>query len=192
MIDDVAKLMSTFTKDYKATYASVDDKDRPKILFIIDSLGMLLTPTDVNQFEAGDLKGDMGRKPKALAALLVAATCTTFGAALSLPLFSITPGAGEWTRHRARRPKRSGSSRAPTVASGSDSPPTFPCSQMVNRCSASTSPMRAARSGAALVSRRRLSLRSTTFSALAGRLLRRRETESLSASARRETQVPVR
>ena len=37
MIDDVAKLMSTFTKDYKATYASVDDKDRPKILFISDS-----------------------------------------------------------------------------------------------------------------------------------------------------------
>ena len=31
---------------------------------------MLLTPTDVNQFEAGDLKGDMGRKPKALTALV--------------------------------------------------------------------------------------------------------------------------
>jgi len=31
---------------------------------------MLLTPTDVNQFEAGDLKGDMGRKPRALAALV--------------------------------------------------------------------------------------------------------------------------
>ena len=31
---------------------------------------MLLTPTDVNQFEAGDMKGDMGRKPKALASLV--------------------------------------------------------------------------------------------------------------------------
>ena len=31
---------------------------------------MLLTPTDVNQFEAGEMKGDMGRKPKALAALV--------------------------------------------------------------------------------------------------------------------------
>jgi len=29
-----------------------------------------LTPTDVNQFEAGDMKGDMGRKPKALTALV--------------------------------------------------------------------------------------------------------------------------
>jgi len=40
------------------------------VLFVIDSLGMLLTPTDVSQFEAGDLKGDMGRKPKALTALV--------------------------------------------------------------------------------------------------------------------------
>jgi RecA/RadA recombinase len=31
---------------------------------------MLLTPTDVNQFNAGDMKGDMGRKPKALTALV--------------------------------------------------------------------------------------------------------------------------
>jgi len=29
-----------------------------------------LTPTDVNQFEAGDMKGDMGRKPKALTSLV--------------------------------------------------------------------------------------------------------------------------
>ena len=40
------------------------------MLFIVDSLGMLLTPTDINQFQAGDMKGDMGRKPKALAALV--------------------------------------------------------------------------------------------------------------------------
>jgi len=33
-------------------------------------LGMLLTPTDFNQFQAGDMKGDMGRKPKALTSLV--------------------------------------------------------------------------------------------------------------------------
>ena len=66
MIDDVAKMISEFVKEYKTL--PVDD--RPKVLFILDSLGMLLTPTDVNQFEAGDLKGDMGRKPKALTALV--------------------------------------------------------------------------------------------------------------------------
>ena len=31
---------------------------------------MLLTPTDVDQFDKGDMKGDMGRKPKALTALV--------------------------------------------------------------------------------------------------------------------------
>ena len=66
MIDDVAKTISKFMADYKTL--PLDDK--PKVLFIIDSLGMLLTPTDVNQFDAGDMKGDMGRKPKALTALV--------------------------------------------------------------------------------------------------------------------------
>ena len=66
MIDDVAKTISKFVTDYKA----MPEEDRPKVLFVIDSLGMLLTPTDVNQFDAGDLKGDMGRKPKALTALV--------------------------------------------------------------------------------------------------------------------------
>jgi recombination protein RecA len=66
MIDDVAKTVTKFVADYK----SLPEEDRPKVLFVVDSLGMLLTPTDVNQFEAGDLKGDMGRKPKALTALV--------------------------------------------------------------------------------------------------------------------------
>ena len=66
MIDDVAKTISTFMKDYKA----MEDGERPKVLFVIDSLGMLLTPTDVDQFDKGDMKGDMGRKPKALTALV--------------------------------------------------------------------------------------------------------------------------
>ena len=66
MIDDVAKTISTFMTDYKA----MDDEERPKVLFVIDSLGMLLTPTDVDQFNKGDMKGDMGRKPKALTSLV--------------------------------------------------------------------------------------------------------------------------
>ena len=66
MIDDVAKTIHEFMNEYKV----MPLEDRPKVLFVIDSLGMLLTPTDVNQFEAGDLKGDMGRKPKALTALV--------------------------------------------------------------------------------------------------------------------------
>jgi RecA/RadA recombinase len=53
-------------------------EDRGKVLFVLDSLGMMLTPTDVKQFEAGDMKGDLGRKPKALTAL-VRNTVNMFG-----------------------------------------------------------------------------------------------------------------
>jgi RecA/RadA recombinase len=67
MIDDVAKTISEFMKGYKEI---PEGEGKPKVLFVIDSLGMLLTPTDVNQFEAGDMKGDMGRKPKALTSLV--------------------------------------------------------------------------------------------------------------------------
>jgi RecA/RadA recombinase len=66
MIDDVAKTFSTFMADYKA----MAEEDRPKVLFVLDSLGMMMTPTDVDQFNKGDMKGDMGRKPKALTSLV--------------------------------------------------------------------------------------------------------------------------
>ena len=64
MIDDVAKTIHEFMSEYKVM------ENRPKVMFVIDSLGMLLTPTDINQFQAGDMKGDMGRKPKALTSLV--------------------------------------------------------------------------------------------------------------------------
>ena len=74
MIDDVAKTISEFMKEYK----EMDEESRGKVLFVLDSLGMMLTPTDVKQFEAGDMKGDLGRKPKALTAL-VRNTVNMFG-----------------------------------------------------------------------------------------------------------------
>lgn len=70
MIDEVAKVVSDFVKDYRAEYGTAADEDRPKVLFVVDSLGMLLTPTDINQFEKGDMKGDMGRKARQLKALI--------------------------------------------------------------------------------------------------------------------------
>lgn len=70
MIDDVAKTISDFMKDFKSNYADVPKENRPKVLFVVDSVGMLMTPTDRAQFDSGDLKGDMGRKPKALKALV--------------------------------------------------------------------------------------------------------------------------
>ena len=70
MIDDVAKTISNFVKEYKTDYADTEPADRPKVLFVLDSLGMMMTPTDVDQFNKGDMKGDLGRKPKALTALV--------------------------------------------------------------------------------------------------------------------------
>jgi RecA/RadA recombinase len=74
MIDDVAKVISDFMVEYKSNYSSEKKEDRPKVMFVIDSLGMLMTPTDVAQFEKGEMKGDMGRKPKALKALVTNVT----------------------------------------------------------------------------------------------------------------------
>lgn len=70
MINDVGKILYTFIEDYKANYMDLEPVDRPKFMFIIDSLGMLITDTDADQFKKGDMKGDMGRKPKQLNALV--------------------------------------------------------------------------------------------------------------------------
>lgn len=70
MIDDVAKTISEFVSGYREDYGDLPREERPKVLWVIDSLGMLLTPTDISQFESGDMKGDMGRKAKQLKALV--------------------------------------------------------------------------------------------------------------------------
>jgi len=67
MIDDVAKVITTFMKEYK----DLKEEEKNKVLFVIDSLGSLLSPTEVAQFESGDMKGDMGRKAKQLRALVL-------------------------------------------------------------------------------------------------------------------------
>jgi recombination protein RecA len=70
MIDDVAKVISDFVTEYRAGYGDAAPDDRPEVLFVVDSLGMLMSPTDLKQFEAGEMKGDMGRKPRQLKALV--------------------------------------------------------------------------------------------------------------------------
>lgn len=84
MIDDVASFINAIVTDYKSTYDGVPNEERQKILIVIDSIGMLMTPTDVAHFEKGDLKGDMGRKPKALKALVT--NCTNLLGSLDIGL----------------------------------------------------------------------------------------------------------
>jgi len=69
-IDDVAKFINDFIKEYKGEYGNLPLEDRPMLLFVVDSIGMLLTPTDQDQFQKGDMKGDMGRKAKQLGSLV--------------------------------------------------------------------------------------------------------------------------
>lgn len=69
-IDDVSKLISELISQYKEENAGKPYEERPKILIIIDSLGMLVSPTQVAQFDAGEQKGDMGIKAKQLTNML--------------------------------------------------------------------------------------------------------------------------
>lgn len=73
LIDDIAKVMSDFVKEYKTNYRDTPYDDKPKVLFIIDSLGMATTSVEIEQVEKGEIKGDLGRKQKQLFSL-----CRTF------------------------------------------------------------------------------------------------------------------
>jgi RecA/RadA recombinase len=74
MINDVAGIIGSFIEDYKVAYADLPREERPKILFVIDSLGMLLSENDVKQFQNHDMKGDMGIKAKQLKAFMTNVT----------------------------------------------------------------------------------------------------------------------
>lgn len=69
-IDQVGKTISELIESYVSDFGDLDYSERPKMLFVIDSLGMLSTPVDDDQFRKGDMKGDFGRKAKMLAALV--------------------------------------------------------------------------------------------------------------------------
>lgn len=69
MVDEVAGTIGSFMKDYKTDYADCKD-EAPKVLFVVDSLGMLTTPAEKAQFDKADMKGDMGRKAKQVTALV--------------------------------------------------------------------------------------------------------------------------
>lgn len=69
-IDDVAKLFGQYIDGYIEDTKDIPYEDRPRLLFIIDSLGMLITDNQEKQFMEGDQKGDMGIKAKQLTNLL--------------------------------------------------------------------------------------------------------------------------
>lgn len=69
-VDDVAKVLGEVIELYREANDHLPYKDRPKMVIIMDSLGMLMTGNNEKQFMEGDLKGDMGIKAKQLTAMI--------------------------------------------------------------------------------------------------------------------------
>lgn len=69
-VDDVAASINAFIDQYRAENGSLPYAERPKMIFIIDSLGMLITPANEAQFAAGNMVGDMGIKAKQITQLI--------------------------------------------------------------------------------------------------------------------------
>ncbi len=60
-INQVAKTISDFMDDeYIPSVTKMAREEQPPVLFILDSLGNLETESGIEQFEKGELKGDMG------------------------------------------------------------------------------------------------------------------------------------
>jgi RecA/RadA recombinase len=68
--DDCALVIGDFMTDYVAENKDLPEEERQKVLFVIDSLGMLSSKSEQNQFDAGEMKGDKGIKAKALKSLV--------------------------------------------------------------------------------------------------------------------------
>ena len=67
-IPQAKKVVSSVLTGYKKEYG--DDPSAPQLLFVIDSLDMLMTETEDENFEKGITKGDQGQRNKQLKAML--------------------------------------------------------------------------------------------------------------------------
>ncbi len=67
-IPEVTKIVSSFLKGYKEQVGT--DIDAPQVLIMVDSLDMLMTETELDNYEKGVTKGDQGQKNKQLKAML--------------------------------------------------------------------------------------------------------------------------
>lgn len=70
IVDEVGKLIEDFITAYKEQNIDIPIEEQPKVLFVIDSLGMMIINNDLKQLDDGDIKGDKGLKAKKLATLI--------------------------------------------------------------------------------------------------------------------------
>jgi RecA/RadA recombinase len=69
-IDQIAGCINEYTKFYIEQYKDTPREQQPKVLFVVDSLGVVQTQAEIDQFEKGELKGDKGIKAKTLKMLV--------------------------------------------------------------------------------------------------------------------------
>lgn len=65
-VDDLAKSIIDFIDWYKKETDGLDYDDKPKVLLVVDSFGMMITDQEYNQAQAGEMKGDKGIMAKKL------------------------------------------------------------------------------------------------------------------------------
>lgn len=63
-VDDASKFIGESIDLWKEANMELPAAERAKILFVVDSVGMLITPNQERQFMEGDQKGDLGLKAK--------------------------------------------------------------------------------------------------------------------------------
>lgn len=68
-INHVETLVSKFISNYRKEYG-VDNPEAPRVVIAIDSLDMLLTESELENYERGRNKGDQGQRSKQLKAML--------------------------------------------------------------------------------------------------------------------------
>lgn len=71
-IEQAQSVVSSFIKAYRKEYGT--DQDAPKVLIGIDSLSMLMTQSELENYQKGALKGDQGQRNKQIKAMLRAFT----------------------------------------------------------------------------------------------------------------------
>lgn len=69
-VNHIAQCIRDYTDSYVEEFIKTPREEQPKLLFVVDSLGMVETDNDIEQFNKGELKGDKGLKPKMLKLLV--------------------------------------------------------------------------------------------------------------------------
>jgi hypothetical protein len=69
-IDEVADVVREFTKHYVEANKDTPREQQNKVLFVVDSLGVVQTQAEIDQFDKNELKGDKGIKAKMLKMLV--------------------------------------------------------------------------------------------------------------------------